>query len=126
MKKLLTILLLFTLLAGGCVSGGSSGGETGGETGGGEESREYETGSTSASVSDSVTVQAQVLDLIFNSPKEGDRLYVRNPSGTPEQTSLFIGSPQAARAQTRYDFHQVTGDFSGWFLALGLNAHWSL
>ena len=40
--------------------GGSSGGETGGETGGGEESREYETGSTSASVSDSVTVQAQV------------------------------------------------------------------
>lgn len=40
--------------------GGASGGETGGETGGGEESREYETGSTSASVSDSVTVQAQV------------------------------------------------------------------
>lgn len=40
--------------------GGSSGGETGGETGGGEESREYETDSTSASVSDSVTVQAQV------------------------------------------------------------------
>ena len=75
---------------------------------------------------DSRSGKSQVLDLIFNSPKEGDRLYVRNPSGTPEQTSLFIGSPQAARAQTRYDFHQVTGDFSGWFLALGLNAHWSL
>lgn len=75
---------------------------------------------------DKRTGDSRVLDLIFDAPKEGDRLYVRNPAGSPEQTSLYIGSPEEARAQDRYDFHQVTGDFSGWFLALGLNFHWGV
>jgi hypothetical protein len=70
--------------------------------------------------------ESRVLDLIFDTPKEGDRLYVRNPSGYPEQTTLFIGTPAEAKAQTRYDFHQVNGDFTGWFVSLGLNFHWGI
>jgi hypothetical protein len=69
---------------------------------------------------------SQVLDLIFNSPQEGDRLYIRSPVGFPDQQSLFIGTPAQAEAQTRYDFHQVNGDFSGWFVSLGLNFHWGI
>jgi len=75
---------------------------------------------------DSREGESRVLDLIFDSPKVGDRLYVRNPSGNPSQTTLFIGTPAEARAQNRYDFHQVTGDFSGWYVSLGLNFHWGI
>jgi hypothetical protein len=71
--------------------------------------------------------QSLIFSKVFPEAKEGANLYIRSFSTTTAVDQIYVGPESAAQAKSAQDgshFHLVTGDFTGWFLALKLNLYW--
>jgi len=67
--------------------------------------------------------QSDVFDFIFNSPQNGDKLYITSTAGGPNEDELIIGSTEEANLAPRAK--KVAGQFSGWFINVTLILNWS-
>lgn len=69
--------------------------------------------------------KSMVFNAAFQDPKEGDQLWIRWPTTSPDHRAIWIGSRDAATANSsRYGHQLVQGVFDGWFAALSLNLRW--
>ncbi len=61
---------------------------------------------------------SRIFEVLFETPENGDALYLKSNVGGPSQDDLIIGHiPEGANPA---QYNQVEGDFSGWYLNLNL------